>query len=171
MGKKGMNVQSQNTAFQDEIEIYPTPDNSITTIAFPQRRVRIGQPASAWMMALKERFNEIGSLPVGWDGYTGKPVSFTTANFAAQIIERLYSKDVPAPSIVPGADGSMQIEWHINGYDVELDVLGPVNVVAYRYDHLTENEDELELESDFTRIEEWISDLAVERNFQAQNPA
>lgn len=166
-----MNAQSQNAAFQDEIEVHPTPDDSIVTFTFPQHRVRIEQPKSAWMIALQERFNEIVRLPIGWDGYTGIPVPFTTANFAAQIIERLYSKDVEPPSIVPGSDGSMQIEWHVNGYDIELDVLGQVNVGAYRYNHLTKIEEELELEIDFTRIQEWISSLSVERDFQAQKPA
>ena len=117
-----------------------------------------------WSMALSERFNALTSLPKGWDGYAGRPVSFTCAKFAAQILERLYDGEVPPPSLVPGSDGSLQIEWHINQYDIEIDVLAPFHLIATRFDILSGDEEEIELQADVTVLANWIRDLKTDRN-------
>jgi hypothetical protein len=117
------------------------------------------------MEKLNPRFNELTSLPMGWDGYIGQPVSFTCASFAANLIERLYLDGIPAPQLVPGNDGSVQIEWHLNNYDIEIDVLAPYQVIATRLDHISGEEDEeLELQSDFTALAEWVKGLMTVRD-------
>ena len=121
--------------------------------------VRVDWPSSPWFEELRKKFDEICSLPEGWDGYAGFPVSFSNASFAADLLERLYSDGVPPPSIVPGSDGSLQLEWHRNQFDVEIDVLAPYQVVAKRTNHVTDTEKEIELDSDFTALEEWICGL------------
>lgn len=103
------------------------------------------------------------SLRRGWDGYAGLPVSFTCAQFAANLIERLYIGSIPAPQLVPMPNGTMRLEWHMNKFDVEVDVLGPYDVVAYRADLLNDSEDEIEIQTDFTELSGWIADLAAER--------
>jgi hypothetical protein len=115
------------------------------------------------MERLASRFDEVVGLPRGWDGYSAVPVSFGTAQFAAQMIERLCIPDVPAPSIVPGSDGSLQVEWHAGGFDIELDVQGPNEVEAYRLNQGTDATDELEVESDFTQIASWLTELSLAR--------
>lgn len=156
-----LNVSS--TVFQDEVASVPTSDSQTSTI-FPQHRVRIARHSSRWMKELTSRFDEIVGLSKGWDGYVGLPVSFSTAQFAAQMIERLCVPGVPAPSIVPGSDGSLQVEWHVGGFDIELDVTAPLEVEAYRMNRQTGEEDELEVESDFAQIAQWISEIANARN-------
>jgi hypothetical protein len=101
------------------------------------------------------------SLPKGWDGYSGIPVTFTCAVFAASLLERLYVDGVPVPQLVPGSDGSIQIEWHVNGYDVELDVLAPYEVSAVRRSLATNDVDEVELQTDFTALIGWIAALRI----------
>ena len=118
---------------------------------------------SPWIRELEDRFHEITALPIGWDGYRGLPVAFNCAIFAADLLERLCSANVIAPSLVPGSDGTLQIEWHCNNYDIELDVLGPNNVVATRYNHLTGYEEEIELQNDFSPIAAWITYLEHQR--------
>jgi hypothetical protein len=93
----------------------------------------------------------------------GRPVSFNAALFAANLIERLFVAGVPSPDVVPGSDGTLQIEWHRNQYDIEIDVLGPYEVVAYRRNQRTGNEQELELQTDFTALAGWIDDLLAEQ--------
>lgn len=132
--------------------------------AFKNSRVRLQWCESHWFKRLQQRLNALTSLAPGWDGYRGKPVSFTCAMFAAQLLERVCNEKVPAPSLVPGSDGSIQIEWHINGYDIEIDVLAPFEVVASRFDTHTENDEQEELQDDFTLIARWVSELAAERS-------
>ena len=130
------------------------------TSVFTCYRLIVSEPDSDWHSRLKSRFNELTALPIGWDGYDGKPVSFQCASFAAAVLAKLFQNGVPAPNLVPGADGSLQIEWHRNGYDVELDVLGAQHVIAMRLNHETQEEELLEVENDFSRIATWIAALA-----------
>jgi hypothetical protein len=37
---------------------------------------------------------------------------------------------VPLPSIVPTRRGTIQIEWHARGVDLEIDVRSPTDIVA-----------------------------------------
>lgn len=130
--------------------------------AFTSRRLIISQPDSDWYSHLKERLSQLTALPVGWDGYMGRPVSFQCANFAANILVRLCRSNVPAPSLVPGADGSLQIEWHRNKFDVEIDVLGAQNVIATRVDRETDMQEIVEIENDFSEIAKWVEDLVIQ---------
>ena len=158
-----------STAFQDDIRGYEPTVDPISSISPPQTRVRVPVPRSKWIIDLKERFDEITSLPRGWDGYDGGPVTFNTAQFAANLIERLFIAGVPSPSLVPGGDGTVQIEWHRNQYDIEIDVLGPYEVLAFRRDQRTGNEEELDLQMDFTALAGWIDGLSAEQQQEAQS--
>jgi hypothetical protein len=90
-------------------------------------------------------------------------VSFTCAQFAANLLERIFDSDLPAPSLVPGSDGTIQIEWHRNQYDVEIDILAPRKVIASRFDHISGIAEEIELDSDFTDLAAWLADLKAKR--------
>lgn len=159
-----MNAQPDfTTAFQDEIPNYRADRDAILSLSARQTRVRVAHPRSAWVKELEERFEVLTSLRRGWDGYAGLPVSFTCAQFAANLIERLYSRALPAPQLVPMPDGTMRLEWRMNDFDVEIAVLGPYDVVAYRVDLLNDTEDEIEIQTDFTELSEWISELAAGR--------
>lgn len=135
---------------------------------FPSsRRVTLSRHSeNEWTKSLNGKFNELTALQLGWDGYAGRPVSFTCASFAANLLERLFDEALPPPSLVPGSDGTLQFEWHINQYDVEVDVLGAFEVVATRHDHQTGAAEELELDTDFTTLAGWISELREDRSPQ-----
>ena len=113
-----------------------------------------------WIRGLRARFAELTSLPRGWDGYGGSPVSRSCAVFAIEILERIYRSDVQAPQLVPGGDGTLQLEWHDQGFDIELEIMGANKVVATRYDHHSEQEEELTLEADITMIDKWMEELS-----------
>ncbi len=155
-----MNALRQvSSAFQDEVPNFVPSESRTSSLPLSVARVRVVHPRSRWITDLKDRFDELTSLPRGWDGYAGQPVSFTCAQFTANLLESLFVEDVPAPQIVPGGDGTLQFEWHRNQYDVEIDVLAPYDVVAIRRDHRTGAVWELELQTDFAPLSEWITDL------------
>ena len=162
-----MNISAlRNSAFQDEVPNYVHTERTIYTFnAHTPRasRVRVVSPRSDWFESLKGRFDELATLPVGWDGYKGIAVKFTCAQFAANLIERLCDPSLPPPCLVPGGDGTVQIEWHRNQYDIEIDVLAPFQVVASRFDNTTGQGEEIELDSDFSELASWIADLKIDR--------
>jgi hypothetical protein len=164
-----MSNQAQLSAvFQDEIPNLIRGE-SLTSFKTPlSSRVRVPQHNSSWIIQLSDRFSELTSLPRGWDGYSGLPVSFDRAQFAANLIERICIEGIPAPQLVPGSDGTIQIEWHVNQFDIEIDVLAPYNVTATRFDYISEEEEEIELQADFTALAKWVSELGQSRTYQQQ---
>lgn len=147
-------------AFQNQKKLLSGSATSVVEGAFSSYRKIVECPKSEWSCDIEERLTELTSLPVGWDGYAGLPVSFQTAYFVANMLSSLYQEGVPAPFLVPGSDGSVQIEWHRNFFDVELDVLGQQNVVASRIDHRNDEDETILVKNDFTKISEWIGALA-----------
>lgn len=131
--------------------------------------VSVSQLKSSWAKAVEDRLTELTCLPVGWDGYAGRPVSFPCAYFVANMLERLCQDHVPPPSLVPGSDGSLQVEWHRNNFDVELDVLDAQNVLATRVNLLTDEEEVIEIQNDFSGIVGWIKELSDENNPNGQD--
>ncbi len=75
---------------------------------------------------------------------------------------------MPAPQLVPGADGTLQIEWHTNQFDIEIDVFAPYRVIATRLDLISEQEDEIELQADFSALSDWIVELGQDRTTELQ---
>tara|TARA_R110000850_G_scaffold269752_1_gene402195 strand:- start:73 stop:576 length:504 start_codon:yes stop_codon:yes gene_type:complete len=138
----------------------PSSDYYATQV-FTQHRVLVPYEISSWRRSLSERFEDLTKLPIGWDGYNGVPVSFRNACYAAQLIEKIFVDGVSTPSIVPGSDGTLQLEWHELGYDIEVDIRGPLKVFCYRQDIRTGDEDEVEITDDFTILSRWIDDLAM----------
>ena len=156
-----MNALASETAAFQQWDFDHGNSGSLVQGSFQLRRRRVESDSSPWNAELSERFDQICSLRPGWDGYTGIPVSFGCAHFAAAILKHLFTTGLPAPSLVPGSDGSVQIEWHRNQYDIELDVLEPNKVVAYRYDHLSQEEDGIDVSNDFTLVSEWLKDCLL----------
>lgn len=150
------------SVFQDTSTPNRERTRNVSHGVFTNSRVRVPLLASSWAPIVEERLDELTALPVGWDGYAGRPVSFVVAYFVANMLERLCQDNVPAPSLVPGSDGSLQVEWHRNMFDVELDVLDAQNVVAARVNHMTNEEVVVEIQNDFSEIVPWISALADE---------
>ena len=162
-----MNAVAHSTfAFQEQLPLPIEPEKFNQILAFTSpngHNVRVNAWSSSWYKKLQTRFNEITSLPLGWDGYGGRPVSFTCAAFAAKLLERISIDGISEPALVPGGDGTLQIEWHRNKYDIEIDILGANRVKAMRYDHSTSKEEIIELDVDFTILKNWIADMATVR--------
>jgi hypothetical protein len=77
-----------------------------------------------WQAAIWARVRELSALAPGWDGPGSSKVS-TDALYTATGITRLALEGQPgavAPYIVPGGDGSVQIEWHEEHAELELDI-------------------------------------------------
>jgi hypothetical protein len=121
----------------------------------------LSERSSIWIEPTKIRLDDLVSkLPDNWDGYGGVAVNFLNAHFAVNMLNSICKTDTPAPSIVPGQRGDLQIEWHTNRFDIELHILGPNKVWAF-LDDLQSNQlpQEIELENDFTIVTNWVKAL------------
>lgn len=55
----------------------------------------------------------IANLRENWDGYGADPVDHSQLQIMANLLAANLPHGAPAGSIVPGADGSLQAEWHL----------------------------------------------------------
>lgn len=139
------------------------PVNNIVAFG-AMHRIVVFDANYKWIKPTKDRLDELVSkLAPNWDGYGAKPVNFLNAHFAYQILEKVCLETTPPPSIVPGAAGDLQIEWHTNRMDLELHVLAPNKVHATLNMMMADGllrEEFIELENDFTKVTSWVKSLA-----------
>src|SRR2546423_9954773 len=108
-----------------------SPATNVVAMPTASRRLLISEPEREWRDSVGNRLEDLIRLERGWDGYRGAPVSFEIAHFAVRMLEVACGLEAPVPQIVPGSQGDLQIEWHTEHGDVELDVLAPNRVLAW----------------------------------------
>jgi hypothetical protein len=89
-----------------------------------QSTVREAEPV--WMAIVKENARALSELSAGWDGRGSVAISRKVLYRATSYVESALKDlpDVVSPRLVPGGDGSVQIEWHAKHGELEFD-MGP----------------------------------------------
>ena len=75
-----------------------------------------------WLGRVVDRLGHITRLPANWDSYGARPIAVAAIKSALELLGEIMSDDLPSPDIVPTVSGGIQIEWHIVGIDLELEV-------------------------------------------------
>ena len=123
-------------------------------------RILIDAPGHDWWPHIENRLGELLRLEVGWDGYCGIPASRNNVYFALNLLRSICWNGTPAPQIVPGSNGDLQIEWHTEKADIELHVRGPNDVGAWRATQATGHEgEEIQLTNNFIELADWTQEL------------
>jgi len=133
--------------------------SKVVSIASARPRTLISENASVWNEEVSNRLQDLIRLNYGWDGYNARPVGFVNATFALQMLNNICGPATPAPQIVPGVNGDLQLEWHTLQGDIELHVEGPNNVHAWRALVGDLDGEELNLTVDFAAIAQWVRDI------------
>jgi hypothetical protein len=133
--------------------------NKVVALAGPVRLL-INENVSPWGDKITERLEHLIRLDHGWDGYQARPVSFVNASFALQMLNNICGVETPAPQIVPGVSGDLQIEWHTLQGDLELHVKGPNNVHAWRAMANGDSDGmEMDFTNDFAVVAQWVREV------------
>jgi len=142
---------SDTSAFGGE-QMVPFPN--------PPSRLVVSESNYGWSRDVRNRLDELCSLPVGWDGYGAPPVSFMTANFALRMMEAIGDQNTPTPQIVPGVNGDLQIEWHLSQGEIELHVRSSNDVIAWRStEDAPVDGEEVPLRTDFKVVANWLTQI------------
>lgn len=94
---------------------------------------------SGWQTGMWNRAQHVAKLRAGWDGPGSLPVS-PEALYTATRITRLALdgfEQAAAPYLVPGGDGSIQVEWHEAHAELELDIGANGKLSIWGRDHLS----------------------------------
>ena len=62
--------------------------------------------------------SSIEALTANWDGYGAAPIPLHVIQQLKAVLSESLPKTAKMGSIVPGADGSLQAEWHLHGISV-----------------------------------------------------
>jgi hypothetical protein len=95
------------------------------------------------------------TLPPGWDGYKGRPLSRANAEIAMQLLATVCSAEAVQPHLVPLASGGLQIEWHHGDVDLEVTLFKPNRISVFRCCG-NEEGDEWTVTSDFSSIRDVV---------------
>jgi len=77
------------------------------------------------LLELKKMMDELRGLPVGWDGHGGKPLDGAVADFTLHLLIKAMPSGTPLPQLVPLSHGGVQLEWHDDGIDLEIEIEAP----------------------------------------------
>jgi hypothetical protein len=116
-----------------------------------------------WQPEISDRLEYLLGLKSGWDGYSGPEVSLQNAHFLLHLLTRVCPPNCPTPHIVPGSDGSLQIEWHSHMFDIEINIMTPYKATAWRSNNVLDEEraeEEIEITNDFKTLSDWISEYS-----------
>jgi hypothetical protein len=113
-----------------------------------------------WRLMAEDRLRKLQRLEVGWDGHTGRPVAVSTVYFVLDVLEQIMLPGVPMPSLMPLSNGGLQIEWHRNGWDVEIEVARPNHLHFWAYDISGDREHEFDVSEDIAPLFEFVSYIA-----------
>lgn len=133
------------------------PDEGILlTDAFQSR-------APKWLLQTRQALDALLELPDGWDSYGAKRIDKERVKATLGLLLGILRDDTPPPSCVPVSDGSVQIEWHTAGVDLEVSVL-PGEVIEVSFEDLQTGQFwEGELQTDLRRLTDFIRRLSKSR--------
>lgn len=75
-----------------------------------------------WLSPTVEKLSLLLTLRPNWDSYGARAVDPQLALAAVRLLGRVMHNDAPPPSVVPTCRGSVQLEWHIDGIDLEIGI-------------------------------------------------
>jgi hypothetical protein len=121
-----------------------------------------GTGSPAWLTDTEEALQKLLSLPPNWDSYDARPIAPEIVRSAVELLRKTARAETPRPTVVPTVRGGVQIEWHIHGIWIEIELLSAERVGILYEDRQDSTELELDLRSDTARLSSLIARLAPE---------
>lgn len=115
----------------------------------------------AWRRPVDLRLERLSRYEHGWDGYDAAPPSSSVIAYARSILQSAMSPRSPAPSIVPMAEGGLQLEWHRGGFDIELAIFTTSDVeLSIEYPDNRESIEDKPLSNSHFELSKALEELA-----------
>jgi len=88
----------------------------------PQLRIELRIEEPRWLRPTVQRMEQLLALPRNWDSYGALPVTVVSVQMALNALMMVMESRSPAPTVVPTVEGGVQLEWHQNDIDLEVEV-------------------------------------------------
>jgi|SRR5277367_5257260 len=117
-----------------------------------QPATAFSSPSEQWADLVADRLVRLARLEPGWDGHCASPISRTIIDYVCNLLPRIMALGLPAPFIAPLPFGGLQLEWHRNNWDLEIEIHAPSRLYAYSCEVATGIESEMELRDDLAKL-------------------
>lgn len=93
-----------------------------------------------WLPEIIKKLEEISNLQKNWDTYQANPISIDVICYCLSFVFKILERcDLP-PSIVPTSLGGIQLEWHTDKGDLEIEI-GENRKISYYFENVTNGEE------------------------------
>lgn len=80
---------------------------------------------------------ELSLLEDNWDSYGGSAITKIALEKANLLLRALQAIQAVEPWIIPCGGGGIQLEWHRNGFDIEIEISPEGEVTELFYNEKT----------------------------------
>jgi hypothetical protein len=85
-------------------------------------RAAAGALSPEWLGQNEATLEELLKLPANWNSYGATPIRPDAVQAARDILGKIVRSDTPQPAVVPTVRGGVQLEWHTQGIDLEIEI-------------------------------------------------
>jgi hypothetical protein len=98
-----------------------------------------------------------------WDSYGSNRIDIECVASAVKVLMRISNLETPEPDVIPTSEGSVQIEWSENGFDIEIEIKNPMRL-SWDFEELSTgfvDEGEEGILNGLERLKAYVERLAV----------
>lgn len=99
-------------------------------------------PVPPWLDPTIAALQKLTALGANWDSYGAVPIDRKNVIRALELLGDVMHFDTLPPQVVPTSGGGIQLEWHVNGVNLEIEIEEASRIHAYY--ELVEEEEEWE---------------------------
>lgn len=86
--------------------------------------------SQADLLAAMNAVGDLAQLSQDWDSYGSRQIQTSAIRQALEILQMANLQHIPMPFVVPVPGGGVQLEWRLEGRELELEVQ-PDRTIAY----------------------------------------
>lgn len=117
----------------------------------------------AWLEATSASLCSLLALPPNWDSYGAPAIQAQSVIASIDLLRVIMRDDSPGPAVIPTSEGFVQLEWHRDGIDFEIEVRSLGRYLAAFENSETGENWEREIAWDLSPLVRCISELSKSR--------
>ncbi|WP_406353182.1 hypothetical protein [Streptomyces sp. NBC_00658] len=117
-----------------------------------------------------DKINKLLALPEGWDGYRADRIPVEAGVSMLRVLLSVMDRRSLQPQLFPLPSGGLQVEWHVSGSSIEIEVAAD----GQSGSALAEGEEEVEVEFSIPSLRDQLADfrrILLHFSLQAGRPA
>lgn len=126
----------------------------------PYMTIQVETDAPKWLpLTVLERMNELLELQPNWDSYGARCLKEQAFETALEILGTVMRPNTSPPTVVPTVEGGIQLEWHQNDIDLEVEVKPEGQVLMFRQGGSQPEVSDVDISLEFRGLVDTIDNL------------